>query len=70
MITVKELQELLSTFHPDDVVILAKNSEGSSFSPMEHGDSTFYIPLTTWSGELVEESRNTSIPCVVFWPTH
>ena len=28
MITVKDLQELLSTYHPDDVVILSSDPEG------------------------------------------
>lgn len=50
--TVKELQRVLDKFHPEDEVILSRDAEGNSFSPLEEISHGEYIPYNSWSGEL------------------
>ena len=49
--TIAELKEYLNQFNDDDVVIMSKDAEGNSFSPLSDGESGRYIAETTWSGE-------------------
>lgn len=48
---VKQLIEALSKLPPDDEVIIAKDAEGNSYSPLDVvcGDLK-YDPQNTWSG--------------------
>lgn len=51
-ITVKELIELLQGFDQSAIVVMAKDSEGNSYSPLEGAyDNTTYVPDSTWSGQ-------------------
>ena len=49
--TVKQLIEALQTCNPDDLVVLARDAEGNSFSPVDRvlGDD-MYEPESSWSG--------------------
>lgn len=74
---VKELIELLSEFNPESLVILSKDGEGNSFSPLTDLGDGVYVADSTWSGfvfndlaECLEECDDTPVGCVVFWPVN
>ena len=50
--TVKELKELLETCHDDDIVIICKDGEGNSYSPLSEIGEGSYEADSTWSGEV------------------
>lgn len=51
--TVRELIALLSQENGDDLVVLARDSEGNGFSPLsEEVSADMYIANSTWSGEV------------------
>ena len=49
---VKELIEFLSEYNPESEVILSKDSEGNSYSPLSEMGEFIYVPESTWSGEV------------------
>lgn len=51
--TVTELIEALKTLPPNHKVILAKDGEGNSYSPLAGHWEGQYIPTSTWAGEAV-----------------
>jgi len=60
--TVKELIEKLQKEDPDRIVIMSKDSEGNSYSPLSNFWIGAYAPTTTWYGEaglegLTEEDK-------------
>jgi len=82
-ITVKQLIEGLKEFPQDAIVVLSKDGEGNSFSPIP--DDGFYStgkysPDSTWSGEFtsdesIKEDEDAYVAenaqdCVVLWPTN
>jgi len=50
--TVKELIELLEKEDPDRIVVMAKDSEGNSYSPLSDLGTGIYKARTKWSGEV------------------
>jgi len=71
VITVKELIELLQKEDPERLVILSKDAEGNSYSPLTNFVQTAYVPETTWFGELDESGTNPEgQSCLVFYPTN
>lgn len=51
--TVKELIIALLDCNMDDLVIMSKDAEGNSYSPLADLDSNWaYEPTTTWYGEV------------------
>ena len=53
MMTVRQLLELLSKFEHDRVVIIQKDAEGNSYSPLFSAESKVaYQEETTWSGTI------------------
>lgn len=69
----------------DTIVILAKDGEGNSFSPLAEAENAMYYAETTWSGEhyLTEADRQAqddpddyseapddAVPAVFLWPTN
>lgn len=83
--TVRELIELLKNEDPDRLVIMAKDSEGNSYSPLADMWSGAYVADTTWSGEvgldeLTEELRaqgydeedvsEDGVPALILCPTN
>ena len=69
----------------DTPAILAKDSEGNSFSPLAELDTAMYDADTTWSGDryMTDEDRaatgqpdeyseapESAVPAVFMWPTN
>jgi hypothetical protein len=48
---ISELVEILLRHNPDDLVVLAKDSEGNGFSPLSSVTPCVYVAETTWMGE-------------------
>ena len=72
--TVGELIALLQTHDPDDLVILAKDEESNSYSPIEECDDGIYIPETTWKGDVYSREEASDwpegSPCITLWPAN
>lgn len=85
--TLDELRAQLAALNlPDDtIVILAKDGEGNSHSPLVEAEHAMYLADTTWSGEryLTEQQRlaetdpdeysaapDDAVPAVFLWPTN
>jgi hypothetical protein len=69
--TVGELIVALQQYSPDALVVIAEDSEGSNFSPLETLDLNTYLPETTWSGELVDDDEiENAVDAVVLWPVN
>ena len=49
---VKKLIDILNKQNPEDEVILSKDSEGNSFSPLADFSEDLYVPETKWYGEI------------------
>jgi hypothetical protein len=61
--SVKELIEMLSAYDGDRIVVMAKDSEGNSYSPLSGAWAGKYRAETTWFGdvgmeELDDEDRD------------
>lgn len=54
MVTVSELIKKLQHCPQDAVVIMSKDGEGNSYSPLAtvEGENIVYIPETSWDGEI------------------
>lgn len=50
--TVGELLRYLATRPADHPVILSKDAEGNSYSPLADAREGFYLADSTWSGEV------------------
>ena len=48
---VKELIELLQKLDQEALVIMSKDAEGNSFSPLDEVETCLYQPDSTWSGD-------------------
>lgn len=75
--TVQDLIEELMELNPEDLVVMAKDSEGNDYSPLSGAESVLYIKESSYSGfifdtkEEVEdcgEDPNEAIPSVVLFP--
>lgn len=71
MMRVRELIEQLVLHDPERLVILAKDAEGNSFSPLFESHAAHYLEMTT-TGDIQDEDEHnaSSVPCVVLWPTN
>jgi len=60
--TVKELIDKLKKEDPDRIVVMSKDSEGNSYSPLHSFWTGAYKAETTWRGEVgLEELTNEDI---------
>lgn len=66
-VTVGRLRARLNEFDDSMLVVLAKDGEGNSFSPLAEVDGSTYAADSTWSGWLTEGE---GVPCAVLWPTN
>ncbi len=83
--TVRDLRKRLRALDQDSLIVLSKDGEGNSFSPVP--DKGFcsagkYYPGSTWHGEFDENSDPQEPPgsadhqpeggvdCIVLWPTN
>ena len=48
---VKDLKAALSGFDDEDIVVLAKDGEGNSFSPLADVEASLYSPDNSYRGE-------------------
>ena len=62
---VKKLIGLLSKMPLDSEIILQKDGEGNSYSPLEGVDGDcIYTPNTTWSGDVVSTCWDADDACM------
>lgn len=80
---VGRLKELLKNIDNDRIIVLSRDSEGNSYSPLaEIDDSYVYVAETTWSGEIYIDKLTPELvklgyserdvadgdPALVLWP--
>ena len=68
--TVKELKEHLDQFHDDLIVVMSKDAEGNSHSPLSSVDAVQYEADTTWSGEVWPEGAVQGVPALLLSPVN
>lgn len=74
--TVGQLREALEGFCADALVVMSKDGEGNSYSPLAEPSEAVYIAESTWSGELwTTEDEDEEVPveavhAVVLWPVN
>lgn len=70
MMTVHELIEELLKLRPDTQVLISRDAEGNSFSPLSGFSKGYYFEETTWSGEFEEGSSNDNedYDAIAFFP--
>lgn len=58
-------------------VVLQKDAEGNGYSPLNGGDVAYYVPTSTWSGDVYDEEDDgeEELPeggkrVMVLWPTN
>lgn len=67
--TILELKTALNRYPDDWQVVMSKDAEGNSFSPLEDFAAGEYIPDNAWSGEFqakAEPEDMTNALCL--WP--
>lgn len=67
---VKELIEELSKLDGERLVVMSKDGEGNSYSPLADVIEATYVPETTWRGDLGDDSEPNGIASVVLYPTN
>lgn len=76
---VKDLIQQLQSENPEAIVIIQKDSEGNSYSPLEGSESGVYIPESTWAGEVYSygeledegmELDEEKMDAVILWPVN
>ena len=70
--TVRKLRMILDSMPKeweDFDVVMSKDSEGNDFSPLASYGTARYIPITSYRGELAEESGPLT-NAIVLWPTN
>lgn len=80
--TIAELIEILEAVpeaERDRPVVLQKDAEGNSYSPLQGGEQTWYEPTSTWSGECPHhddlksgevELSKAAVKALVLWPVN
>jgi len=72
--TVKELIDQLKSLPDDMEVIISKDAEGNSHSPMYNVSEGWYVPDSTWSGDFysdeddIDTEEAEKVLCL--WPTN
>ena len=82
---VKELIEELKNLNPEADVVLSKDGEGNSYSPVDSIGIGYYIPWNSYSGDFYNETWDADECCmdeqewnemrelnnaIVLWPTN
>ena len=71
--TVKQLIEALKKENQDALVVMSKDSEGNSFSPLHQAQDTTYKATRAWDGQIDDSKpskKNGTVAAVVLWPTN
>lgn len=69
--TTAELIQVLATFPAHMEVILAKDEEGNSFSPLSDLSTEWYAAVNTWSGEIIapeDVEDEETVLSLILWP--
>ena len=69
---IKDVLDVLSKENPDALVILSRDGEGNSFSPLADWSRQGYSSSTPWSGVITgpeDESEGDEVECICLWPT-
>ena len=72
---VKELKKQLDGVEDDRVVILSKDGEGNSFSPLDTLSFANYMSESQWHGDIedvedIESGEQPGQKAIVLWPTN
>jgi hypothetical protein len=81
-ITVKDFINILSQFDPNRILIMSKDGEGNSYSPLCSAWEASYLPNNAWCGDIglekltpkdkelgyTDEDVVNGIPCIVLSP--
>lgn len=73
---VKDLIKELKKLNQDAIVVLQKDGEGNSYSPLSGVEEAFYVAESTWGGEVYDEEDedlelpDDAEPCAVIWPVN
>lgn len=72
--TVAELRKALEAFDDDHLVVMAKDAEGNSYSPLSDAGAGMYLADTTWTGDVYyagdDGVPDDAVPAVVLGPTN
>jgi hypothetical protein len=72
--TVKELKKELKGITDNYIVVMSKDSEGNSYSPLYQLDKVKYLPETTYDGVLMDSDEQLLLKvkdnAVCLWPTN
>lgn len=74
--TLAQLRAYLAELNPlpdDTLVIIAKDSEGSGYSPLDEAEIAIYHAETEYSGEhypTQDPRPDNAVPAVFLWPTN
>jgi hypothetical protein len=72
--TVKQLIEALKKENQDALVVMSKDGEGNSYSPLHEARATTYKATRAWDGQIDDDSKpskkNGTVAAVVLWPTN
>lgn len=66
--TVSELMMELRNLHPGLIIVLAKDSNGDSFSPLMDIGRAAYTDHGDGTGAIGESGLGTGEECIVLWP--
>lgn len=71
---VNDLLEILRGLPGEDLVVLAKDGEGNSYSPLSDYGIGVYVADSTWDGDYYdaddEDKPEDGVPAVTLWPTN
>lgn len=71
--TVKQLIEKLKKENQDALVVVAKDGEGNSFSPLHQAEPATYKAERNWYGYIAEgdpSEKDGTVAAVVLWPSN
>lgn len=68
----KVLEELTKSYlgAEDWEVVMSKDGEGNSFSPLYEFSTVEYTPENSWSGEIDEPLEEDDFNAICLWPTN
>ncbi len=76
--TVKELRDMLAKEDDDRIVVMSRDAEGNSYSPLSEFGTCAYCAETTWSGYIDDETIGDGdddtigdgVPALVMYPVN
>ncbi len=71
--TTSELIQRLATYPAHMEVIMAKDGEGNSFSPVDDLSTEWYAAVNTWSGSIIapeDVDDEETVLSLILWPVN